>query len=614
MPRFAPGFIEEVLERTDIVSLITDHVPSLKGAGDRFKGLCPFHDEKTPSFTVSPSKGLFFCFGCRKGGNAITFVQEMEGLPSSEAIKYLAGRAGILVRYAEGKKYEEELERRGLLEKVADHYQQMLIKSKEAETAREYLKKRGISEEIQHRFRLGYAPDEWENIHNMVRKWKIPVTDAEKAGLIYYSDRNGKYFDRFRGRIMFPITDVLGHVIAFGGRALETGEKTAKYINSPETETFKKSNTLYGLQEAREALKATGEVIITEGYMDAIALHQFGIENTVAVLGTALTNQHLRRLKRYAEKAVVVFDSDTAGLKAALRSCQSLAQIEFNAKVLTLPEGEDPDSYLRHHGREGWEKLVTQQSMLPFDFKMTMAYKSHPEKTLQAKSAVAREMLEYIVLMPRAIERSLHIGQLSGKLGIPQDSLAADLEQMKRKKMYGRSAENASPGQVVSVVSLESQEAKKGILVIALSPEFLSAIGAEEIRESLSSQAGDDQPESAIDKVFALLVDYIEETKDEWEVGSFLERLTDDELKATVTEILLSAPPVSKPEKQWHDCVTTLKRLKLEREMQERLRQFQENPSTEYLQSVHEEYRSQIEEHGRLWDRLAGRKSAGKEN
>lgn len=600
MARFAPGLVDEIIEKTDLVALISDHVPSLKGAGDRYKGLCPFHDEKTPSFTVSPSKGLFYCFGCRKGGNAITFVQEMEGLAPVEAIKYLAQRAGVTLRYVEGTTPEDDQQHRGLLERVAGYYHECLNKSSLAKQAREYLRRRGIPEEIQVRFRLGYAPAAWDDLCKQLHQWHVPIQEAEKAGLVLQSAKKN-YYGRFRDRIMFPITDALGHVVGFGGRALSSDDD-AKYLNSPETDLFKKGQILYGLYQAREAIKKEKQVIVTEGYMDVIALHQFSFENAVAVLGTAMTNDHIRRLKRYTEQILLVFDSDRAGQSAAVRSTETLSQNALQGKVLCLPRGEDPDSFLRQQGADAWKQLVTNEALVPFDFMLKQARERNPGSSVEAKSAVGRELLQFIAGMPRALDRSLHLGLLASHLGIPQESLARDLESLRGRR--DRPAKTGGGSMAKPAASTAADAAKRGILVLALNPDSASRIGEERIRELSSFFNAEAEPEVALDRLFASLIKYLDGS-DSWEVGHFVEFLGDEQLKSALMEIVLSEPPVSKPEKQWQDCFDTLKRLQVEQDIQRQIREFQDNPSVDFLRGVNEEYHHTIEEHSRLWQSIS---------
>jgi len=424
----------------------------------------------------------------------------------------------------------------------------------------------------------------------------VSFPDAEKAGLILLGAKSGNHYGRFRDRIIFPITDALGHVVGFGGRAL-SAQDDAKYLNSPETELFKKGQILYGLYQAREAIKKEKQVIVSEGYMDVIALHQFGFENAVAVLGTAMTNDHVRRLKRYTDQILLVFDADRAGQSAAVRSTETLSQNDLRGRVLCLPRGEDPDSFLRQQGQDAWTKLVTNEALVPFDFMMKQARERNPGPSIESKSAVGRELLQFIAGLPRAMDRSLHLGLLAAQLGIPQESLARDLNALRGK----REGVVKPLGQgMKSHASTAADAAKRGLVVLVLNSDSASRIGGERIR-ALSSLIDDtEQPETVVDQVFAALVRYVNES-DRWEVGSFVEFLGDEQIKSALMEIVLSEPPASKPEKQWQDCCDTLQRLQVEQEIQRQIQEFQNNPSVDYLREGQQQYQHSIQQHEMLW-------------
>lgn len=355
MARIPEAFIRELLDRTDIVGVIEGYIP-LRRVGANYLALCPFHKEKTPSFTVSPSKQFYHCFGCGAHGTALTFLMEYAGLSFVDAVHELAGRLGLRVPEAAGPARPEDDRRERLLTLLAqaDQYYRQTLRS--SPQAIDYLKGRGLTGKSAAHFGLGYAPDEWQGLARAFGDYQDPLLEA--AGLVIVGEQ-GRRYDRFRGRVMFPIRNERGQVIGFGGRVLGTGEP--KYLNSPETPVFAKGRELYGLFEARRAIQQAGEVVVVEGYMDVVMLAQQGVDNAVATLGTAVTNEQVSRLMRLADSIVFAFDGDAAGRKAAWRALEnSLPQLKDGKRVafLFLPEGEDPDSYVRFHGVAAWRHLL----------------------------------------------------------------------------------------------------------------------------------------------------------------------------------------------------------------------------------------------------------------
>ena len=350
------SFIQDLLSRVDIVEVIDRHV-KLKRAGANHVACCPFHSEKTPSFTVSPTKQFYHCFGCGAHGTAVGFLMEHSGMGFVEAVKDLAQSVGMKVPEVRSetaqRKAEHGVTLYDVLLQAAQHYRARL---KDAPQAIAYLKKRGLSGEIAKSFGIGYAPDEWQGLAAAFADYDGKA--LAEAGLVKASD-DGRRYDVFRGRVMFPIVDVRGNVIGFGGRVLETGEP--KYLNSPETPVFEKGRELYGLYQARRAIRDAGRALVVEGFMDVVALAQAGVEYAVATLGTATTPLHMQKLLRQTDEIVFSFDGDAAGRKAAWRALEnSLAQLTDGKQVkfLFLPEGEDPDTYVRKHGKGGFELLL----------------------------------------------------------------------------------------------------------------------------------------------------------------------------------------------------------------------------------------------------------------
>src|SRR3954463_12204349 len=352
------SFKQDLLNRVDIVDVVSRYV-QLKKGGANYSGLCPFHNEKTPSFSVSPAKQFYHCFGCGAHGNAIGFLMAYSALGYVDAVKELAGQAGMQVPESrpptaqEAARQERETGLYALMEKAMEFYRAELKKSPKAI---EYLKGRGLTGEIAARFRIGYALDDWQGLKAAFPEYEDKA--LVECGLVI--EKEGKRYDRFRDRVMFPILSARGAGIGFGGRVMGEGEP--KYLNSPETPLFEKGRELYGLVQARDAIRTTGHALVVEGYMDVVALAQFGVGNAVATLGTATTPVHVSKLLRLADALVFCFDGDAAGRKAAWRALEvslALAPDHKLIKFLFLPEGEDPDTYIRGHGKARFEGLVT---------------------------------------------------------------------------------------------------------------------------------------------------------------------------------------------------------------------------------------------------------------
>ena len=408
--------LQEIKDRIDIVDLISDYV-LLKKAGQNWKGLCPFHAEKTPSFTVSPAKQIYHCFGCGDGGDIFTFLVRSENLTFPEALRTLAKRAGVTLKVTRKdtvSKGENEI----LLAIHRDavvFYQQNLAKNARAV---EYLRGRGIDSDVQNHFSLGYAPNSWNALLTYLVRKGHKAEMLRKAGIVTQGAKG--LYDTFRDRIMFPICDLMGDTIAFGGRSINGHEP--KYLNSPETLIFNKSRTLYGLGRAKESIKKDGYVLLMEGYLDVITADMCGYANSVAPLGTACTREQGKLIKRFVEDVVIVFDNDSAGIKAAKNAAAILLECGLNVKVLSIPEKEDPDSYLRKRGKAAFQDLLDNPLTI-IDFIM---------RQKGDKRLMAREAIETIAKVTDKILMGEYVRMLSEKLNI-RESLV--MEQLKKVQM-----------------------------------------------------------------------------------------------------------------------------------------------------------------------------------
>ncbi|HPD33561.1 MAG TPA: DNA primase [Candidatus Kapabacteria bacterium] len=389
---------QEILERSDIVEIISESV-FLKKVGKNFVGLCPFHSEKTPSFNVSQEKKIYKCFGCGRSGNVFTFLMENNGMTFREAMNYLAKRYGIAIDTTQENK-EKKSKQEDILNVMeeATNYYQSLLKKKSGASCREYFEKRGISQQTIEDFRLGYSPDSFNETSNYFRSKGYSDEILLDAGLLVQNEK-GNLYDRFRGRAMFPITDIFGRVIAFGARLISDDKSQPKYINSPQTMLYDKSSVLYGLSQAKSQIINKKEAILVEGYMDVITMHQWGYKNAVASSGTSLTAEQLKLLSRYTKNLNILYDADEAGQNAAERAIEIALQQEFDISIITLPEGEDPDSILREQGPNAFRKYL--DGKLNFIEFLFNKYKSE-EKLNSPKTRIelARKILEYINLIP----------------------------------------------------------------------------------------------------------------------------------------------------------------------------------------------------------------------
>jgi len=392
----AGATIEQIRERNDLVEVIGSYV-NLTKAGMRFKALCPFHQEKTPSFMVNPEKQLWHCFGCHEGGDVFTFIMKIEKLSFAEAAELLAARAGL--RFMRGSETAREESRRQMILRVnllAERFFQSMLHEPSGSHALAKWRERGIDDATLRAYRLGYAPDTWDSLWTYLQRQKISAEIAEAAGLIRRRHEGSGWYDYFRNRLIVPIRDVQGRVIAFGGRAL--GDDPAKYINSPENEVFSKRNVLFGLDMAHRSIAEADAAIVVEGYMDQIALFQHGFTNVVATMGTSITPEHLNRLRRYTRNLIIAFDPDSAGMNAVLRSVGLFEAQEVSVRVVEMPEGLDPDDFVRRRGPEAMRSLLETATSL-VDYRIRQAIRQLAE----GKSARYLDEDEYAAQMIRAV-------------------------------------------------------------------------------------------------------------------------------------------------------------------------------------------------------------------
>jgi DNA primase len=430
---------EQIRAANDIVDVIGAYLP-LQRAGAAFRALCPFHKEKTPSFYVNPQRQIFHCFGCHKGGDVFTFVQEYENISFPEALRRLAERARIPLDFEEdaGGRQARSLKDtlRQIHEQITQRWHQALLHDAAGRIARDYLAQRGVSDEAVKLFRLGYAPEAWDDTVNWAKSKGYDLATVEQAGLIIRKEdasaRGARYYDRFRGRLMFPIADEQGRVIGFSGRVLRGDEQTAKYVNSPETPLFTKSKVIFGLDKAKRAILDAGFAIVCEGQLDLITCYMAGLQNIVAPQGTALTADHARLLKRYTDEVVLCFDSDAAGQAAAIRALDDLLASGLAIRVATVPAPHDPDSFVRTAGADALRELIARAPGF-FDYYLQRLSTLHDLNTDKGRQALLRAMATAVHQTGNAVLIDTWAQKTAQRLGVAVEAVRAEFNKLHRR-------------------------------------------------------------------------------------------------------------------------------------------------------------------------------------
>ncbi len=478
--------VAEVRHSLDIVVVISEYI-NLKKAGRNYVGFCPFHQEKTPSFTVSPEKQMFYCFGCGQGGNLFSFIMDIEKVSFPEAVKMLARKAGIHIPekeltavQQEQAQYKEKLRRAMLL--AANLYHYLLVDTPFGKEALAYLRRREVTSDSIKRFGIGFAPDSWTTFLSFARKKKLSLETLSKAGLISSRSEGLSYFDRFRKRIIFPIHDPAGQVIGLGGRIL--GDREPKYLNSPQTPLFDKSKCLYGFNHARSAIRKKGFSLIFEGYMDVVIAHQYGIANAVASLGTSLTMEQARLLKSQAEEVIIVYDADTAGQAATWRGLQILKEAGCLVRVASLPTSMDPDDFIRNNGAEIFLDKIISKALPLIDYQLKKTKQKYDINNTAEKVQYSRETIAILADIKDVLERDNYIQKVAEELSLPETSLRGEIR--KHMKPRWRQGELRSPDYSNNRVSsaylpdTPSEIAEKKLILILLAePAWIKKIAGK---------------------------------------------------------------------------------------------------------------------------------------
>ncbi len=473
---FPPAFLDELTARNPIEDVVGQYV-SLRRSGSNLFGLCPFHGEKTASFSVAPDKGIYYCFGCHKGGNVVNFQMEIEGLSYPDAVRALAQRVGLEVPEDEQyqSKYRQQ-ERLWALHKEAARFFHSQLYAPVGKEALDYALGRGMPKSTLTKFGIGYAPDSWTNLTDFLRKKGYTDQELRDSGLVTVSRKNGNLFDRFRDRLMFPIIDVRGNVIGFGGRIMKNDKEAAKYLNSPETLIFNKRKNLFALNLAKKS--KLGYLILVEGYMDAIALHQYGFDCAVASLGTALTEDGANLLSRYTNQVVLVYDGDTAGQSASQRAIPILEKAGLQVKVLKMRDAKDPDEFLKKFGADRF-KLLLEESSNRVEYQLSAILQKYDLRDDDQKVKYLQESAELISSLPSAVQREVYGGRVAEAAKIGADAMKLEVERArkrrqarerkKQEKIDLSPARNLQPkSKNIRYDNLKSARAEEMLLVLAL--------------------------------------------------------------------------------------------------------------------------------------------------
>ena len=547
--------VEQVKSKVDIVEIIGERV-TLKKAGRHFKGLCPFHSEKSPSFIVSPERQSYKCFGCQEGGDVISFLQQYDGMSFLEALETLAKRVGITLtsyRPTSQDAYKKKLLE--IMSLTSEYYHFLLTKHKSGEEARAYLKTRGIGSEAISQFYLGYAPAQWRSVSDfLITKKKYAPEDLEATGLVIRKDNN--FYDRFRGRVMFPLRDHKGVVVGFSGRTLLKDEKEAKYINSPETMLYSKSRMLYGLWENREAIRKASSIVLVEGELDVIPSWQAGVKNVAAIKGSAFTSEQAQLMARMTQNVVMSLDADSAGQEAIKRAVIIAENMDLSIRVVQITGGKDPGDVASTNPR-AWREMV-QKAVLYWDFLMGSALDRHDPKTGEGARAISQEVVPAIAQIANSVMRAHYAGELAKKLGVPEESIYSEIERTNKKKelnILKQTVSNIESGKT------SRREEVEGYL-LSLAVQFFSQI-KEFLPKTELAWIGTPAIAKILDKVCKW------ETGKEFKIQELAQSLPPELQVLLDTSYLRDVSRVENPSREWERVVREVRETYVRSELKE---------------------------------------------
>ncbi|KGR90674.1 DNA primase [Ureibacillus massiliensis 4400831 = CIP 108448 = CCUG 49529] len=569
--------IEQIRSQSDIVDVISEYVQLTK-RGRNWFGLCPFHGENTPSFSVSQEKQIFHCFGCGAGGNAITFIMDIENIPFLDAVSKLGNRVGIQLDIQSSSidkssssysKSEENMLKAHQF--AADFYHHLLLNTEDGEPALNYLLKRGFTKEDIETNGIGWSLPTWDSLSILLQREQYSLDEIVESGLIIKKENDQTYFDRFRDRIMFPIRDEFGKIIAFSGRIIHQSSNEAKYLNSPESPIFHKSQVLYNLDKARGSIRKSGQVILMEGFMDVLAANQAGIYNAVATMGTSLTPQHITKLKRLVEKIIICYDGDNAGWEAAKRASEMLHAEKLKVEIAVLPEKLDPDEYIRKYGAESFKKILDK----PHAYIAFIMMHARRNKNFQFENDVLQyiqEVLEHLV-GKSPIERDLYIKQLAGETNISEDAIYAQFRKFESDHAKTIKRNYQKDGQTIDIQTRQNKKltaterAERLLLSHMLNrADVVDRIFVDESQPFVSDE---------YNAVFVRLVGFYEEHESS-DYQRFLEMLDDSSLRKIVMEAALTERDPNHVEAEIADCIKQIKKHRIENEINRLIHDSQE--------------------------------------
>jgi len=569
MAGISPATLERIRAASDIVDIIGSYLP-LKKAGANFTALCPFHKEKTPSFNVNPHKQIFHCFGCHKGGDVFTFVKEYENIGFVDAVRRLAERAKIPLEFENNPAAQESRHLKDQLleihDKIAERWQNCLLNEAGGETARDYLAKRGVSADAIKLFRIGAAPPAWDDTVNWAKTKNYDLELVEKAGLIINRSetpdaKSGtrSHYDRFRGRLMFPICDEQGRVVGFSGRVLSGDEKTAKYVNSPETPIFTKSKIFYGLDKSKRAILDAGFAIICEGQLDLIACFMAGVQNVVAPQGTAFTEQHAHILKRYVNEVVLCFDSDEAGQNAAVRSLDHLLASGLAVRVAVVPAPHDPDSFIKNFGGEKFQQLISKAEGF-FDYYLNRLCRQNDTESDKGRISVLHAMAGAVQKTGSAVLVDTYAQKTALRLGVSTGSVRAEFAKAHRTTFQGQN-EEAGPEENFEIATAQNPPPSAEFHLLKLLLLHDELVPQAALRLDLN-WISNPLARAIVEHRFAA------QKNETWKnLAAFLDQCSTAEMRSLVTEAVAENRKIPNPELQSADVILKLRNQFLDRQI-----------------------------------------------
>ena len=544
--------VEEIRARSDIVEVISDRI-LLKKSGANYKGLCPFHSEKTPSFIVSPAKQIFHCFGCNEGGNVYQFVMKIENISFPDSVLLLARKYGINItdQKIKGVNSSQKNTLYDVNAMAAEFFQRQLSDLPQGKTAREYLRKRGITDNIIESFKIGYASTSWDGVHQFLKKKGISTDIQNSAGLIKERENGGGYVDRFRERIIFTISDSEGRVVGFGGRVLNDTDSRPKYLNSPETLVYKKGNILYGLNITKDSIRKSKEAFLVEGYFDLITVYQHGIKNIIATSGTALTEDHARILRRYTDTVTLVFDGDEAGRNASDRGGIVLLNGGVKVKVISLPHGNDPDNFIREKRGEGFLNIA-RESKTFMEYIINKAIAESDLKSLDEKIRCINSVIPFLSIINNSVERSIYLSLLAEKTGVSEKAI---MDEMNNKVSEDRIQKTEDRNSALRTP--HSHNKAERILVQLM---LLDNKNIEKIKRHISI---DDFKDNDLTEIASVLFT-LSNSNDNITVSHIMDMLSGERLKKLVSEMVFEDIEYQEVDKNIGDCIRYIKKNRID--------------------------------------------------